>query len=142
MARDKSGQELRTFDYYMQQGTDFASMEVLMYGANGDFEAVAEHIESGGAICDGLRCFLADVLRGKKRRNNRPRTRKQATKESDIVMRIKLIQVVEEMNGRQCSDNAAMQKFLDLNFDQNDETVRNYVRKARARKHGKKVPTS
>ena len=145
MARDKTDrtdETYRTYREYMACGTSFATMEVLYYGVNGDFEAVAKHLENGGVIEEGLRQFLVDVLRGRKRPANRTRTRDQVERERRIIMQIRVIQHHAAEKGPPLSDYEAMWKLLDLNPDLNEETVRNYVRKYRARHRGKKARTS
>jgi hypothetical protein len=59
----------------------------LVYRAEacGDMEPLACHIEGGGEITREMRVLLAAYLRGKKKRQGRPRTYDQRTKESRIL---------------------------------------------------------
>ena len=145
MARDKTDktdETYRTVNEYMALGASFATLEVLHYGVNGDFEAVAKHLEDGGIIEGGLRHFLVDVLRGRKRPANRTRTLEQVERERRVVWQIRLIQHEAAEKGRPLTDYAAMWRLLDMNPDLNEETARNYLRKYRARYRGKKARTS
>jgi hypothetical protein len=60
------------------KGNTYGNRYVLELAKAGDWEALADYIERGGPITPSMRSFLVEVLRGLRRRKQRPK--KAATK--------------------------------------------------------------